>query len=132
MVCSVCIKEWGRIVKIGGLGGIDSASIESMLTQMRSQATAPSARVQKPELLDKTQESAQVSFSDALRAQLDQVAGAQNRAREVSQAFSAGDDKVNLSDVMIASQKAGIAFQATVQVRNKLLTAYQEIMNMQV
>lgn len=76
--------------------------------------------------------STKVTFSDALRAQLDQVAEAQNKARAMGQAFTAGDESVNLSDVMMASQKAGIAFQATVQVRNKLVTSYQEIMNMQV
>jgi flagellar hook-basal body complex protein FliE len=43
-----------------------------------------------------------------------------------------GDDKVNLSDVMINMQKASIGFQATVPVRNKLVSAYQAIMNMQV
>lgn len=43
-----------------------------------------------------------------------------------------GDDSVSLSDVMVASQKAGIQFQATVQVRNKLVSSYHEIMNMQV
>ncbi|MES2934461.1 MAG: flagellar hook-basal body complex protein FliE, partial [Pseudomonadota bacterium] len=42
------------------------------------------------------------------------------------------DDSVNLSDVMISMQKASISFQATVQVRNKLVSAYQEMMNMQV
>jgi flagellar hook-basal body complex protein FliE len=43
-----------------------------------------------------------------------------------------GDDSVSLSDVMIAGQKANIAFQATIQVRNKLVSAYQDMMNMQV
>ena len=46
--------------------------------------------------------------------------------------FQMGDDSVNLSDVMISMQKASINFQATVQVRNKLVQAYHDIMNMQV
>jgi len=50
----------------------------------------------------------------------------------LSQRFALGDDSVNLSDVMISMQKAGISFQSTVQVRNKLVSAYQDIMNMQV
>ncbi|WP_338849035.1 flagellar hook-basal body complex protein FliE [Massilia sp. W12] len=116
-------------MKIGGLGGIDPAHAQNLLSQLKAQATPPSMRVAKPEVV---QESTKVSFSDALKAQLDQVAAAQTRARELTQAFSAGDENVSLSDAMIASQKAGIAFQGTVQVRNKLLTAYQEIMNMQV
>ena len=43
-----------------------------------------------------------------------------------------GDDKTSLSDVMISMQKANISFQATVQVRNKLVAAYHDMMNMQV
>jgi flagellar hook-basal body complex protein FliE len=43
-----------------------------------------------------------------------------------------GDDSVSLSDTMIAMQKASINFQATIQVRNKLVSSYHEIMNMQV
>ena len=50
----------------------------------------------------------------------------------MGQAFAMGDDKVSLSDVMISMQKASINFQATVQVRNKLVAAYHDIMNMQV
>jgi flagellar hook-basal body complex protein FliE len=63
---------------------------------------------------------------------LDDVNGAQSKAKVMGERFALGDDSVNLSDVMIASQKASIAFQATVQVRNKLVSAYQDIMNMQV
>jgi flagellar hook-basal body complex protein FliE len=44
--------------------------------------------------------------------------------------FEMGDPKVDLSQVMISQQKANISFQAVSQVRNKLVSAYQEIMNM--
>lgn len=115
-------------MKTQGLG-IDSSRIESMLAQLKAHASAPS---NKTVMVETEDGSAKVNFADALKSQLDQVAAAQNRAREMGQAFTAGDDRVSLSDVMMASQKAGIAFQATVQVRNKLVTAYQEIMNMQV
>lgn len=71
-------------------------------------------------------------FSTALRASLDQVNNVQQKAEQIGQRFALGDDSVNLSDVMIAMQKANISFQATVQVRNKLVSAYQDIMNMQV
>ncbi len=46
--------------------------------------------------------------------------------------FDTGDDSVSLSDVMIASQKASMAFEATVQIRNKCVEAYKSIMQMQV
>jgi flagellar hook-basal body complex protein FliE len=76
--------------------------------------------------------AAKVDFADALKASLEQVSGSQLKADEMGQRFAMGDDTVSLSDTMIAMQKANINFQATVQVRNKLVSAYHEIMNMQV
>ncbi|MDB5762089.1 MAG: fliE [Herminiimonas sp.] len=73
-----------------------------------------------------------VDFADALKTSLDQVNGAQRKAEQLGQRFAAGDNNVNLSDVMISSQKANIGFQAAIQVRNKLVSAYHDIMNMQV
>ena len=46
--------------------------------------------------------------------------------------FVSGESNVDLHDVMISLQKANVSFQSMIQVRNKLVTAYQEIMNMQV
>ena len=60
------------------------------------------------------------------------MSNSQKHAEELGQKFALGDDSVSLSDTMIAMQKSSIAFQATVQVRNKLVSAYHEIMNMQV
>ncbi len=70
-----------------------------------------------------------VSFSASLRAMPDQVNAQQLNADRLSQRFAMGDDRVNLSDVMIERQKASLSLQATVQVRNKLVNAYHEIMN---
>jgi flagellar hook-basal body complex protein FliE len=50
----------------------------------------------------------------------------------IQKALEVGDESVNLHDVMISLQKASLSFQTMVQVRNKLVTAYQEIMNTQV
>jgi flagellar hook-basal body complex protein FliE len=76
--------------------------------------------------------AAKVNFSDALKSSLEQVSNSQIKSEEMGKSFAMGDDKVSLSDVMISMQKASINFQATVQVRNKLVSAYHEIMNMQV
>lgn len=73
-----------------------------------------------------------VDFASVLRSSLDNVSQAQNRASSLQNAFVMGDDKVSLSDTMIAMQKANISLQATVQVRNKVVAAYNDIMNMQV
>lgn len=117
-------------MSISGLG-IDSARIQSMIAQMKAHATNPNQKVQETSVSGPP-ESTKVNFSDALKAQLDQVAQAQSTSKAMGQAFSAGDDRVSLSDVMITAQKSSIAFQATVQVRNKLVSAYQEMMNMSV
>jgi flagellar hook-basal body complex protein FliE len=71
-----------------------------------------------------------VSFSDSLKAMLDKVNGQQLNADGFAQKFALGDDSVNWSDVMIERQKASLSLQATVQVRNKLVSAYHAIMNM--
>lgn len=76
--------------------------------------------------------SGKVDFASVLRSSLDGVAQVQNQATTMQNAFVMGDDKVSLSDTMIASQKANISLQATVQVRNKVIDAYNSIMSMQV
>lgn len=120
-------------------GGIDSARIESMLAQLRAAAQRPSVNADNNiagslgiKGLSGNQPAAKASFSDALKSSLDQVNQVQLNAEKLGKNFALGDDSVSLSDVMIAGQKANIAFQATIQVRNKLVSAYQDIMNMQV
>jgi flagellar hook-basal body complex protein FliE len=56
----------------------------------------------------------------------------QQASSDLKTSFEMGDPNVNLVDVMIASQKATVAFEATVQVRNKLVRAYEEVMRMSV
>jgi flagellar hook-basal body complex protein FliE len=118
-------------------GGIDSSRIESMLAQLKASA-------QKPQVDALAQASAQamqissasatgkVDFSDVLKASLNQLNQGQVKSEQLGKKFAMGDDSVSLSDVMITGQKASISFQATVQVRNKLVSAYRDIMNMQV
>ena len=73
-----------------------------------------------------------VDFSRVLRTALDGVNQTQQAAAVQSQRFEAGDPSVDLSQVMVAMQKANVSFQAVTQVRNKLVAAYQDIMNMQI
>ena len=113
------------------VGAIDSGRIEAMMAQLKAAATRPAGEVAAPVGVGEAP-AAKVNFSDALKSSLDQVSNSQNKADEMGKAFAMGDDKVNLSDVMISMQKASINFQATVQVRNKMVSAYHEIMNMQV
>ncbi len=70
----------------------------------------------------------QAILKDAIRG----VSDAQSSAQAKAQAYQLGDDKVSLEDVMISIQKASLAMQGMVQVRNRLVESYREVMNMQV
>lgn len=71
-----------------------------------------------------------VSFSSLLRSAFEKVNALQSQSAKLRESFETGDAGTSLADVMIASQKASIGFQALSQVRNKLIKAYQEVMNM--
>jgi len=129
------------------IGGIDSSRIEAMMAQLKAASQKPAGPaspadalgglggiggIGKPVGPDAAETSSKVSFSDALKGALQNVSNAQNQADDMGKKFAAGDDSVSLSDTMVAMQKASISFQATVQVRNKLVSAYHDIMNMQV
>ena len=131
------------------IGGIDSSRIEAMMAQLKAAASAPAALASGGAVgvggslpgvkglgsaagADAPDASSKVSFSDALKGALQNVSDAQNSADDMGKKFAAGDDSVSLSDTMIAMQKANIDFQAALQVRNKLVSAYTTIMNMQV
>ena len=118
-------------MSIGAIGGIDTSRIQAMMEQLKAAATKPAAGPTAPVGVAATP-STKVNFSDALKSSLEQVSSSQNAAEDMGKRFAMGDESVNLSDTMIAMQKANIGFQATVQVRNKMVSAYHEIMNMQV
>jgi len=70
------------------------------------------------------------SFSHMMTEALDSVNELQQESGRLSSALERGDESVTLTQTMIASQKAGVAFQAVTEVRNKLVDAYEKIMNM--
>ena len=71
-------------------------------------------------------------FGNLLKDALNSVNDIQQSANDKKTAFEMGDSRVSLAETMIASQKAGVAFDATVQIRNKFVEAYKEIMSMPV
>ena len=78
-----------------------------------------------------TEEAQKNSFGNMLKSHLTEVNHLQNSADTAVQKLASGQDK-DIHNTMIAMEKAGVAFQLTMQVRNKVLEAYQEIMRMQV
>jgi flagellar hook-basal body complex protein FliE len=78
------------------------------------------------------QPASQNGFTDVLKQAVSAVNDQQTQADKLATAFQQGDPNVQMSQVMLSMQKANVSFQAMVEVRNKLVSAYQEIMNMQV
>lgn len=107
---------------------MDTGKIDRMVALLRAHADYASGA--KP--LKKPEEGQSPGFGSVLKTSLDQVNKVQEESSRLSQAFEMGDKNVSLNDVMVSLQKASISFQGTVQVRNKLVQAYHEIMNMQI
>lgn len=116
------------------IGSIDTSRIEAMVAQLRAAAARATPTGPNPigESLHAKSATGPVDFQSALKSSLDQVNQVQLQSQQLAQRFELGDSSVSLSDAMISLQKSSIAFQQTVQVRNKLVAAYQEIMNMNV
>ena len=106
---------------------MSSVEINQVLAQMRAMSAQASGGAE-----GSVPAADKVDFGELMKASLDKVSETQSEARALANAFEAGDTSVELPQVMVELQKASVSFQAITQVRNKLLTAYQEVMNMQV
>jgi flagellar hook-basal body complex protein FliE len=80
---------------------------------------------------NQTQQTGPSEFANILRKGVDQVNQTEQRATELSAAFERGTPGVELPQVMLEISKASVSFRALSEVRNRLVTAYQDIMNMQ-
>ncbi|WP_077617811.1 flagellar hook-basal body complex protein FliE [Bacillus sinesaloumensis] len=85
----------------------------------------------KPGVQPKTASVVQKEFSSFLKDAINNVNEAQQTSDKMTQKLINGED-VDLHQVMISSEKASVSLQATLQIRNKVIEAYQEIMRMQV
>jgi flagellar hook-basal body complex protein FliE len=107
---------------------MSETDISQVLTQMRVMA----ARAQGQTNASTVNDSAGLDFSNLLKTSINTVNETQKHAGKLTEAFQAGDENTDLTQVMIALQKANVSFQAMTQVRNKLVEAYQEVMRMQI
>lgn len=103
------------------------SAIDALLAQMRAAVAVAEGKAPMSPAASGPQD-----FSSVLKSALDQVAQTQNQATSLENRFAAGDPQVSLSDTMISMQKATIALQATVQARDRVVSAYNDIMNMQI
>jgi len=69
-------------------------------------------------------------FGEVMAQAVNKVNETQKASGALAKAYEQGAPGVDITDVMVASQKASVSFQAAVQVRNKLVEAYRDIMNM--
>jgi len=112
---------------------IDTSRIEAMVARLRAVAAEAQGNVAPvPSIAGAEKPATRVDFASVLKNSLDEVNATQEKSRQMSESFAMGNDDINLSDVMIAMQKANISFQTSLQVRNKLVSAYRDIMTMQV
>ncbi len=98
--------------------------VNEVLAQMR--VLRDQAAQRKPQT-----EAPETDFADLLKNSIDTVNDTQQQAGSLAKAFESGETEVPLAEVMVSLQKASVSFQAMVQVRNKLVEAYKDIMNMQ-
>jgi flagellar hook-basal body complex protein FliE len=103
--------------------------IDSVLAQIRS--ISAQTRLGAAPATAAPDKSGPSEFASLLAKGIDQVNQTQQRAGELSSAFQRGEPGVELPQVMLEMQKANVSFRALTEVRNRLVSAYQEIMNMQ-
>jgi flagellar hook-basal body complex protein FliE len=107
---------------------METRAIDQVLSELRAMSEAAGGRPAAPA----ADGAAPVDFAAVLEGAMQQVSQAQTQAQQMAREFSSGSPNVNLQDVMINLQKANLSFQQMVQVRNRLVSAYQDIMNMPV
>ncbi|RUO35611.1 flagellar hook-basal body complex protein FliE [Aliidiomarina shirensis] len=108
------------------------AGIQSALQQMQAVQTQATGQVANPKAIAAGNAVEKGSFANELQSSINRINELQQASASQRTAFQLGDPSVSLNDVMVDAQKAGIAFEMGVQVRNRLVNAYKEIMNMNV
>ena len=107
---------------------MDTKGIEDMLSVLRTTAAQAAGKTADAA----ASPAGGPDFAQVLKQSIDKVNATQVEAHGMAEKLAAGDTSQNLHEVMIALQTASVSFQEMVQVRNKLVTAYQDVMNIQV
>ncbi|MGP9830851.1 flagellar hook-basal body complex protein FliE [Marinobacter sp. NSM] len=110
------------------LSDIRSLRSQMMQNQRIEQDQSVRGRVDGPRNVQEPREIP--SFSDMLGNAVNSVNDAQKQANDLRTAFDMGDPNVDITRVMIAAQKSSVSFEALTQVRNRVVRAYEDIMNM--
>ncbi len=97
----------------------------ALLLQLRAMAQDSGVPIS-----ESAESASNTEFAEIMQSTLKQVNQRSESARELMESFETGSPEVELVDVMLAMQKARVSFEALTQVRNKMVAAYQDIMNM--
>jgi flagellar hook-basal body complex protein FliE len=108
---------------------MDTSKIDRMVAMLHAHADIAAGRSASPSAENPVETQ---GFGSILKTSLNQVNQAQLSAEKIAKDFEVGTPNVNLGDVMVSIQKANINFQGAVQVRNRLVAAYNDMMNMQI
>lgn len=111
---------------------IERADINSVLEQMRQMKSQAQQGIQQPGMGMPVAEMNQdtPTFGEMLKGAVDKVNGLQQEAGSLTKAYERGEQGVDLHQVMISMEKASVAFDAMTQVRNRMVTAYEDVMKM--
>ena len=107
---------------------MNTISADHLLSQIRTMGQ----ELRSPQAPTQPSNTEGPDFSAMLKTTINAVNDAQKYSSELKTGFENGTTDKSLAEVMIASQKANLSFRAVTEVRNKLITAYQDIMNMPV
>jgi len=116
------------------IGGIDGAMSVDRVMALRAQILERNqalARVNASAGVNAPATTGPATFADSLSSALANVNESQNAASDISASYERGET-IDIAKVMLARQQASVSFEATLQVRNKLLSAYKDIMSMPV
>lgn len=110
---------------------MDKVDTQNLILQMRALSAQAQNQADDPNLVQNETGQAHASgFADLLKRSVDAVNDHQVKSSEMKEAFERGDEDADLTEVMLQAQKASLSFQAMTQVRNKLVEAYKDVMNM--
>ncbi len=107
------------------------SNIDSMLATIRQYQADAAGKNTPAVLTPPTPEIGKPTFGDAIHSAISKTNDTQQYAGELRQAYDRGEE-VPLTDVVLAMQKSSLSFEATLQIRNKVLKAYEDILNMPV
>jgi flagellar hook-basal body complex protein FliE len=113
---------------------MNKISATSLLQDMQSMTTVArqSPEITPIETAFKTDETQRLDFADLMKQAVQNVNSLQKESAAAKTALAMGEPGVDLPQVMMAAQKASVAFTATTEVRNKLVKAYETVMSMSV